>query len=261
MKGSIFRGRGSVRSQKDNSAPGSGPSIQVTEDGSTPHANGHHHHLPHLTHRHKHDESHAKVGRSSSKLRNRSTSLGQQSVTGNSQATDAPPLPEGASNGISAKTDDSRPLSSTSRKSVDTSETPLRPVAHNLTHDSPPQGHEQQPPRQDTRLPAPLPDANYIPPDPRFSKLQDRRQKVSLLLDIWIFISRLYTRAQAFEDAKDAADEALKLVETFETELALEFSTAKALADKGWGGGKSVEELWADAYTAVSRFAIKVYDV
>lgn len=256
MKGSIFRGRGSVRSQKDNSAPGSGPSIQVTEDGSTQHANGHHHHLPHLTHRHKHDESHAKVGRSSSKLRNRSTSLGQQSVTGNSQATDTPPLPEGASNGISAQTDDSRPLSSTSRKSVDTSETPLRPVAHSLTHDSPPQGHEQQPPRQDTRLPAPLPDANYIPPDPRFSKLQDRRQKVSLLVDIWIFISRLYTRAQAFEDAKDAADEALKLVETFETELALEFSTAKALADKGWGGGKSVEELWADAYTAVSRFAI-----
>ncbi|KAJ4324145.1 hypothetical protein N0V94_001501 [Neodidymelliopsis sp. IMI 364377] len=111
-------------------------------------------------------------------------------------------------------------------------------------------GHDHQPPKQDTRLPAPFPSVNNIPPDPRFSKLQDRRQKVSLLVDIWIFTSGLYARAQAFEDAREAVTEALKLVETFETELSLEFSTAKALADKGWGGGKSVEELWADAFTA-----------
>ncbi|KAF2999290.1 hypothetical protein E8E13_004319 [Curvularia kusanoi] len=252
MKGGIFRGRGSIRSQKDSTTSGSAPAIQVTEDGSTPHANGHHHHLPHLTHRHKHDDSHSKVGRSSSKLRKRSVSLSQQSVQGNGQAMEAPPLPESAPNEASAQSGASRPLSSTSLpgQSVESSETPLSPVAHNLPHDSPPQGHEQQPPRQDTRLPAPLPDANYIPPDPRFSKLQDRRQKVSLLVDIWIFTSRLYARAQAFEDAKEAVEEALKLVDTFETELTLEYSTAKALADKGWGGGKSVEELWADAYTA-----------
>ena len=84
---------------------------------------------------------------------------------------------------------------------------------------------------------------------------------MSLLVDIWIFTSGLYARAQAFEDAREAVTEALKLVETFENELALEFSTAKALADKGWGGGKSVEELWADAYTAVSLHMTTVTDL
>lgn len=262
-KGSIFRGRGSVRTQKDtsarsssvlNSAAGLAPTIQVTEDGSNSHANGHHH-LPHLFHHHKHGDGQSSVGRSSSKLRNRSASLGQQSLTGNlSQAAEVPPLPENATNGTHTQSNAPRPLSSASspRKSVESSETPLRPIAHNLPHDSPPQVQEHHPPRQDTRLPAPFPDINYIPPDPRFSKLQDRRQKVSLLVDIWIFASGLYARAQAFEDAREAIVEALKLVEAFENELSLEFSTAKALADKGWGGGKSVEELWADAYTAVS---------
>lgn len=247
-KGSIFRGRGSIRTQKDTPARSSAaglaaPAIQVTDEKSTPQANGHHHHLPHLIHHHKHEDGQSNVARSSSKLRERSASLGQRSVTGNSQ-----------SNGTSARSNAPRPLSSASspRKSAESSETPLRPIAHNLPHASPPQGHEHQPPRQDTRLPAPLPNVNYIPPDPRFSKLQDRRQKVSLLVDIWIFAAGLYARAQAFEDAREAVSEALKLVETFENELSLEFSTAKALAEKGWGGGKSVEELWADTYNAVS---------
>lgn len=262
IKGSIFRGRGSVRTQKDASArsssiispvAGSTPAIQVTEDGSTSHANGHPHHVPHLFHHHKHEDSHSDAGRSSSKPRNRSASLNGQSTTGRGQASEVPPLPEHASNGLPARTGASRPLSTGSslRKSVDSSETPLRSIAHNLPHTSPPQGHEHQPPRQDTRLPAPFPDLKYIPPDPRFSKLQDRRQKVSLLVDIWIFTSGLYARAQAFEDAKEAVAEALKLVENFENDLSLEFATAKALAEKGWGGGKSVEELWADAFTAV----------
>ena len=260
-KGSIFRGRGSIR--KNNPATSSAPAIQVTEDGSNPQANGHHHHLPHILHHHKHDDGQSGVGRSSSKLRQRSASLSQRSVTGSAQPEEVAPLPENAPNGTPARSNAPRPLSSASspRKSVESGETPLRPIAHNLPHATPPQGHEHQPPRQDTRLPVPFPDTNYIPPDPRFSKLQDRRHKVSLLVDIWIFTSGLYARAQAFEDAREAVTEALKLVETFENELALEFSTAKALADKGWGGGKSVEELWADAYTAVSLHMTTVTDL
>ncbi|KAF1933537.1 TPR-like protein [Didymella exigua CBS 183.55] len=257
-KGSIFRGRGSIRTQKDTSARSSAaglpaPAIQVTDERSVPQANGHHHHhFPHLIHHHKHEDGQSNVARSSSKLRKRSTSLGRRSVAGSSQSVEVPPLPESASNGTLTRSNAPRPLSSASspRKSIESSETPLRPVAHNLPHASPPQGHVHQPPRQDTRLPTPLPDANYIPPDPRFSKLQDRRQKVSLLVDIWIFTAGLYARAQVFEDAREAVTEALKLVETFENELSLEFSTAKALADRGWGGGKSVEGLWADAYNA-----------
>jgi hypothetical protein len=55
-----------------------------------------------------------------------------------------------------------------------------------------------------------------------------------------------------FQDGREAVAEALKLVEAFEAEVSLESSTAKALAEKGWGGGKSVEELWADVFAAVS---------
>ncbi|KAF3035898.1 hypothetical protein E8E12_001138 [Didymella heteroderae] len=220
-KGGIFRGRGSIRSQKDTSARSSAaglsaPAIQVTDEKSAPQANE------------------------------------------TRQSAEVPPVPENALRDPPAQGTAPRPLSSASspRKSVESSETPLRPIPHNLPLASPPQGHEHQPPRQDTRLPAPIPDTNYISPDPRFSKLQDRRQKVSLLVDIWIFTAGLYARAQGFEDARDAVAEALKLVETFENELSLDFSTAKALVEKGWGGGKSVEELWADAYTARGELLI-----
>jgi hypothetical protein len=58
------------------------------------------------------------------------------------------------------------------------------------------------------------------------------------------------------QDAREAVSEAMKLVETFEAEVSHESSTAKSLAEKGWGGGKSVEELWADAFTAVSSLDV-----
>lgn len=59
-----------------------------------------------------------------------------------------------------------------------------------------------------------------------------------------------------FNDANEAVAEALKLVEKFEAELSHEHFTARALAQKGWGGGKSVEELWADAFAAVRTFLL-----
>lgn len=273
LRGSIFRGRGQVRSGKDTAArnpsavsssrapavPQSGapPAIQVTnEDGASP-ANSHHHHL---FHHQKHDDSKPGVVRSPSKLQKRSSaSIRRASVTDADQVPEVPPLPEHIANGTPTKTDAMRPssprrvsISSTPRKSVESGDRPLRPIAHNLSHTSPPLGHTHQPPKQDTRLPAPIPRVDYIPPDPHFSRLQERRQKVSLLISIWIFVSGLYTRAQMFGDAREAIAEALKLVQTFESEALLESSTAKTLAEKGWGGGKSVEELWADAYAAVS---------
>lgn len=55
-----------------------------------------------------------------------------------------------------------------------------------------------------------------------------------------------------FQDTREAIGEAMKLVQEFEAEASQESSTAKSLAEKGWGAGKSVEELWADAFTAVS---------
>lgn len=275
IRGSIFRGRGSVKaSPQDSTVRGSSvvsskgtsitqqgapPAIQVTDNNGTDQSNGHHRH--HLFHHHKHDENNKTgVVRTPSKLQKRSSaSLRRASMTDNEQTPEVPPLPENVPNGTPAQNNTMRTKSprrmsnsSTPRKSVENTDRPLRPMAHNMSHASPPLGHSDQPPRQDIRLPSRIPHASFVPPDPHFSKLQERRQKVSLLASIWLFISGLYTRAQMYSDAREAISEALKLVESFESEASLESSTAKALAEKGWGGGKSVEELWADAFTAVS---------
>jgi tetratricopeptide (TPR) repeat protein len=264
VRGGIFRGRGTVKTaQKESPArnssvlssktstganqSGTAPAIQVTEEDGTTHANGHHRHLPF---HHKHDDSQASMKRSPSKLQKRSSaSLRRQSVSEAGQAPDVPPLPENVANGALAQ---DKAVSSNPRKSLESGKQPLGDIPHNLDHVSPPHDHAHNPPKQDVRLPAPFPHVDYIPSDPRFSKVQERRQKVTLLVDIWLFISSLYSRAQMFQDAREAVAEAMKLVETFETEVSHESSTAKSLAEKGWGGGKSVEELWADAFTAVS---------
>ncbi|EMD92529.1 hypothetical protein COCC4DRAFT_58087 [Bipolaris maydis ATCC 48331] len=254
-RGSIFRGRGSVRAQQDNAArnasavssktattqPDQAPAIQVTNNESAADPNSHHRH--HLFH-HKHEDGQAGVTRTASKLqkrRSRSASLGKASIPETDLAQGAPPLPETAFDGSA--------LPDVSMKSNENGERPLRSIPHNLDHSAPPLAHDH-PPRQDMRLPSVLPRADYVPSDPYFSKIQERRQKVSLLVSIWIFISRLYARAHMFLDAREAVAEALKLVETFEAEVSVESATAKALADKGWGGGKSVEELWADVFAA-----------
>ncbi|KAL6164641.1 hypothetical protein ACJQWK_09368 [Exserohilum turcicum] len=245
-RGSIFRGRGSVRTQQENIARNAsavssktattqadqGPAIQVNNNENATDAGSHHRH--HLFH-HKQDDGQAGVTSSPNKLHKpRSTSVGRESIP------EVPPLPESATDGSSVPT-----------STMDSNgERALRPIQHNLDHSAPPLGHAEHPPRQDTRLPSRVRRADYVPPDPYFSKVQERRQKVSLLVSIWIFIAGLYGRAHMYQDAKEAVAEAFKLVETFEAEVSAESTTAKALADKGWGGGKSVEELWGDAYAA-----------
>lgn len=270
-RGSIFRGRGSVRTaQQDNKARNESvissgtamtqPEVHVTNDDGAD-ANGHHRHK--LFHHHNQDDGQAGVKRSSSKLRKRSASLQGASVTEANQTPEVPPLPETVASGtrtrsstVNSKSGRGISIPRSTRKSVESGDRPLRPIAHNLDHSSPPLSHDEQPPKQDTRLPSRIPHADHIPPDPYFSKIQERRQKVSLLVSIWIFISRLYARARMHHDAREAVTEALKLVETFEAEVCLESSTAKALAEEGWGGGKSVEELWADVFAAVSHHVL-----
>ena len=278
IRGSIFRSRGSIKNPPDHNRNSSvassvpstiatqttaAPAIQVTdEDGSS----GHNRHR--FSH-HKHHDEQPGVQRSPSKLQKRSAnSLRRRSEMQADQAPEVPDLPDGVPNGTPTRNSTVRTrstrqasISSLPRKSTESHERSLRPIQHNLSHTSepPPTGHTQQPPKQDIRLPTPFPNPYYIPPDPRFSKVQSRRQKVSLLVSIWIFISGLYSRADMLDDAKDAVKEAFKLVETFESEVAQESSTSKAFADKGWGGGKSVEELWADVYAAVSQLLTSWY--
>lgn len=276
IRGSIFRSKGSMKSPpKGTRARGSSvtssrpstiatqttaaPAIQVTDEDAAGHANGHHHHLLH----HKHHEERPGVQRSPSKLQKRSAnSLHRRSESEAAHTPEVPQLPDGVANGTPARNSTVRSksprrpsMSSSLRKSMESHERPLRSIAHNMSHASepPPSGHPHQPPKQDLRLPAPFPSPDYISPDPHFSKIQGRRQKVTLLVSIWIFISGLYSRAEMYDDAQEAINEAFKLVQTFEAEVAQESSTSRAFADRGWGGGKSIEELWADVFTMVSR--------
>jgi cargo-transport protein YPP1 len=130
---------------------------------------------------------------------------------------------------------------------------PLDNIAHNETHDAmpPPPGHEEQPPQQDVRLPAPHP-ASATSPEVRLGSALDRRYRISVLVDVWLFIAGLYLRADLLEDASGGISEAHKLVDSFEVEMAAEGANARRLYEKGWGGGKSVDELWADVWAAVS---------
>ncbi|KAF2490549.1 filamentation protein-like protein [Lophium mytilinum] len=285
FKGSIFRSRSTRKNaeagaavakepSETNSRPSTvatqrtaatqataAPTIQVTDENGSEKANGHRHKLhfkPDLRHNHDSDKSAPKRG-GSVKLQKRSAgSLRRQSQADEDKTNEKYEL-DGAPNGKPHRNNSQREksthrpsMSSSIRKSTETPERPLQPVAHNApnTVQPPPVGHAKQPPQQDNRLPAPFPHPNYTPPDPRFSILQERRQKVSLLVKVWLFISGLYTRSAMYEDAKGAIREAAKLVQGLEYEVAQESSSAKAFANQGWGGGKGVEELWADTWAS-----------
>ncbi|KAF2092567.1 hypothetical protein NA57DRAFT_69659 [Rhizodiscina lignyota] len=135
------------------------------------------------------------------------------------------------------------------------------PIAHNLPleKEPPPAGQHNQPPHQDVRLPAPFPTSpdtsDYAALEPKLPVLQERRHKVSLLVQVWLFIAGLYTRAAMYEDAKGAIDEAFKLVQGFEGEVSKQDPSVRGFSDRGWGGGKSVEGLWGDVWAEQGHLA------
>lgn len=196
---------------------------------------------------------------SSSKTRSRSRSLGGKSkpIPDNDQPPLPPPKDIQGSNTVGE-----HPVAPVISNNQSSPEQELKSVAHNATHDDwpPPAGHEEQPPRQDVRLPAPHPACSSTPV-PSFSVAQLQRHKVSVLVNIWLFIAELYIRAEAFDDASGAVEEAHKLVESFELEVSAEDSSAKSLYSKGWGGGKSADELWADVWSTVSLNRLDFRDV
>ncbi|KAI4869471.1 hypothetical protein F4820DRAFT_406680 [Hypoxylon rubiginosum] len=94
----------------------------------------------------------------------------------------------------------------------------------------------------------------------QFPKEQVKRQRQTVLIRVWLMIAAFYRRAKMHSDAKGAIDEAEKLVDNLEGEVAKDVSSSVTLRDPGWGGKKSVEELWGDVqsergYLAVSEEA------
>lgn len=110
---------------------------------------------------------------------------------------------------------------------------------------------QQQPPHQDTRLPAPHP-SQIATPESRLGSLQDEQQRIGLLVKVWLFVAGLYIRAGSHEDAAGAIEEATKLAQKYEISKSGEHSSTNNFYFKGWGGGRSVEGLWAEIFCAVS---------
>ena len=131
---------------------------------------------------------------------------------------------------------------------------PLKEIEHNRPPgDWPaPLGHERRAPEQDVRLPAPHPATSHGLALPSMGSLHVRQHRSSILVKVWLFVAALYVRAGFFEDAGGAIEEAQRPVEAFEREKSAQNANALALFEKGWGGGKSVDELWADVWSVVS---------
>jgi len=129
---------------------------------------------------------------------------------------------------------------------------PLRPIAHDTekSEEAEPVGHSAHSIQQDTRLPVPSPhETSSLAP--QFVASQARRMKMSLLIQVWLFVATLYINAGVNEDAKDAIEEANKLSSALELEVSASGCSVKNFQDRGWASGSSVEELWADVHAQV----------
>ncbi|KAK6439043.1 hypothetical protein LTR95_004758 [Oleoguttula sp. CCFEE 5521] len=216
-----------------------GPPIAITvtnENGNTADQargrNEHRHHLPfHIRHSHS-----AKRSPSGSNLREANTAAaGTTSVPS--------PVPEHthaqdhATNGLSAAKD----------STADPAPSSLGQTQHT---------NEKALPRRPDEPQSPSHVVTRGSPSTSYPAAQQRRHKMSLLVRVWLFIADLYMRAEGLDDASGAVDEAAKLVEAFEADVGAERSSARSFFYKGWGGGASVDELWADVWSTKGDLAL-----
>ena len=114
---------------------------------------------------------------------------------------------------------------------------------------------------QDTCLPHITSRSSSANPYTRFSKDQERRRRIEILIKVWLLIAGFYRRAEMFEDAKGAIDEAYKLVVGQEMDVSRDTSGKVTIHNGGWGSTKSVEELWGDVWSEVSNRAMPFFNL
>lgn len=102
------------------------------------------------------------------------------------------------------------------------------------------------------RLLDPLSRPLSVNPVTRFPKDQERRLRVSILVKVWLLIAGFYRRAEMYEDAKGAIDEAYKLVDDLEMDAPKDVSSNLLLDNGGLGMHISVEKQWGDVWSEVS---------
>lgn len=113
-------------------------------------------------------------------------------------------------------------------------------------------GNSERPETKDSQLSHLSPYSLATTPITRFPKTQERRRRIAILVNVWLFVSVFYRRAGMFEDAKGAIQEAHKLTQDLEVDVANDASCDISISDAGWAGGKNVVELCADVSAEVS---------
>jgi tetratricopeptide (TPR) repeat protein len=290
IKGSIF-GRSSRSMKKSHTAPSLGekssmtlrpqtaqttaptqaPTIQVTnENGST--EKKHHNHLTKEHHDHeklqKRSES---LSRKKGSLRNRSTSIGRRNVSGTTNADTVttvdgekfftPPVDtkhreqwlndSGGPNQLGLAVS---PDNATEKNAIKgTAPKSLPPKSQQMAHKETSLKPADPDPAlaQDSRLPQVSPHSSSTNPVTRFPQDQEQRRRTTILVKVWLLIAGFYRRAAMYEDAKGAIEEAYKLVETMDTDVLKDTTGNVSISHPGWGGGKSVAELWGDIFSEV----------
>lgn len=272
----------STRPSTRGTATTAAPTIQVTDEtgSAAVQTNGHHESPSMFRRKSQYDGCGTPSSRPESvKLRKRSTSVRRRSEESarpesTLTATDPIPITDATANEDGTVERDFASITTAPRPSTATPsvvgtsprpsvgpDQPLREIPHNLPREQlpPPPEHDDQPPKQDTRLPAPHPATKKATPEPRFAVIQERRHKVTLLVELWTFVAGMYIRAALFDDGKGAIDEAEELVQSLENEIATVSSSAKAFSGKSWGGGKPVEELWGDVWAKVNSIIYSLH--
>lgn len=86
----------------------------------------------------------------------------------------------------------------------------------------------------------------------QFSAEHERKQRVAILIRVWLVIAGLFRRAEMFEDCRGAIAEAQKLVQGLEVaEGEASASSAVSSQSPGWAERKSTDELWGDVWAEV----------
>ncbi|CZT21894.1 uncharacterized protein RCC_07760 [Ramularia collo-cygni] len=223
---------------RTNEQPAAPPPISITVPDDSPasaeKSHGHHLHLPHIPH-------HPFGGRNH----------GGDVAADSRSASDA-----GGSEGVEER---STPSRSQVQPSLNTGQ-PMGEIPHNEPHNElpPPPGHVEQPPTQDVRLPTAHPASKSVVPETQLLPMHERRHRFGVLVRTWLFIAGLYIRAEMYDDSETAVQNAAKFVDMLEIELAGSDSgtNARRLFHKGWGGGDSIDALWADVWSTKAHLAL-----
>jgi len=221
------------------------PTIQVTDESGKSPPRKHHH----LIHRHHdHDSSSKQLSKGARQPRD-------PIVRDNTQKQQQSPVTSTDGQTVSTSTTDAADHASPISAQHDSrpeAKQPLGEVPHNVTsHEKapPPLGHSEQPPEQDVRLPVIHANTSSTSPIPRFPKALAQKHALVVLNKMWLTVATLYRRCHMFEDCREAIEEAAKAATRIEAIITATDSSARALANAGWGGGgKSSDETWADVY-------------